>query len=104
MMQLAIEFDARRLAKRDGPQTSKEAAARAVNFRASPEASIFAAICDSDARGATMHEIAVVTGLEPVQVGRRLGAMGARRVIERRALTDCSGFEARGGCCVWRRT
>ncbi len=89
MIQLALT-----LSRRTDPATSKAAAGRATGFRSHHEGAIYGAIFDAGARGATMHEIAAATGLEPVQVGRRLGAMGRRGVIKRNG-------EQRRGCCVW---
>lgn len=106
MIQLSI-FEANPLVRASDPDTSAQAAIRAVGFKAAHEARIFGAICDAGSRGATMHEIAAVTGLEPVQVGRRLGAMGERGLIYRIAnYADDAGtvflnFTARRGCCVW---
>lgn len=97
MQQLAIP-----LARRSDPETSYRAADRATQFKAKHESTIFNAIFEAGPRGATAKEIAAVTGLTDVQVNRRLGNMGRRGVIERNANTDCSEYEQRGGCCVWR--
>jgi len=97
-------FDRPLLARRRDPVTSKQAAQRALNFVCSHEATIFGAICDAGEKGATYREIARATGMEPVAVARRLKAMEVRGLIERSALSDCSGFEARDGCAIWWRT
>lgn len=99
MNQLSI-FDAP-LARARDPQTSHDAAARVDTFKASHEAAVFAAICDAGERGATYREIALAARMEPVAVARRLKAMEARGLIQRSALTDCSGFESRNGMAVW---
>lgn len=103
MQQLAFA-----LARRTDPATSHRAAERTTKFRAKHEAAIFAAIADAGSHGATMHEIAEATGLEPVQVGRRLCAMGRRGVIERRIVpafdAEIGDYEQRGGCAIWRAT
>lgn len=96
MQQLALS-----LSRRTDPITSRVAAERAVNFRAKHESLIYGAIFEAGDHGSTAKEIAAVTGLTDVQVNRRLGAMGQRGVIERNPHSDCSGFEQRGGCCVW---
>lgn len=88
-------------ARRADPQTSHEAAKRAAEFASNHEARIFEAIKASAARGATAKEIAAVADLTDVQVSRRLKAMSETERIERRALTDCSGFESRNGCAIW---
>lgn len=88
-------------ARRADPQTSHQAAKRAAEFAGNHEARIFDAIQAAGNRGATAKEIAAVTGLTDVQVSRRLKAMGETERIERRALTDCSGFESRNGCAIW---
>jgi len=89
------------LARRTDPATSHNAAAKVPTFKAKHEAAIYAAICDCPKFGATAKEIAIATGLTDVQVNRRLADMGRRRLIERNAHMDCSGFWQRNGCCVW---
>lgn len=103
MMQMSI-FEANSMVRRDDPDTSARAAVKALEFKGRHEGAIFGAICDAGNRGATAKEIAAVTRLTDVQVNRRLGAMGARGVIERSSKTDCSGFDARNGCAIWWKT
>lgn len=91
------------LARRTDPATSRAAADRALDFKAGHEAAIYAAICERGATGVTMHEIARITGLESVQVGRRLGAMGERYLITRKYLPGVCPQKLwqRNGCAVW---
>lgn len=63
-------------ARNSDPVTSHEAAARAESFVAGHEAKIFGALHEAGFLGLTAAEIAERTGLESVQVNRRLGAMG----------------------------
>ena len=70
---------------------------------------IYAAIGEAGSSGATFREIAAATGLDPVQVERRLSAMGERGLIERRFLGYGQGrdiftacYEKRRGCSIWR--
>lgn len=100
MSQLALSFSAP-LSRRSDPETSHAAAEKSADFRAKHEARIFGAIFDAGEKGATYREIAAATGMEPVAVARRLKGMERRGLIERSALTDCSGFESRDGCAVW---
>lgn len=87
------------LSRKTDPHTSHDAAARADTFRAIHEAKIYRAICEAE-DGATMNEIASVTNLEPVQVGRRLSAMGYRGLITRVEIYP-GRFNSRNGCAVW---
>jgi hypothetical protein len=80
------------LARATDPETSQRAADRVPGFKAKHEASIYAALRE---RALTYREIAKVTRLEPVAVGRRLADMERRRLIEPTG-------EVRGGCRVWR--
>ena len=98
MMQLEIP-----LARNTDPSTSHDAAGKASEFKACHEAKIFDALHFAGHMGATYREIAQTTGMEPVAVARRLRAMERRRLIERSALMDCSGFESRNGMCSWWR-
>lgn len=111
--QLAFDLDqppAR--ARRNDPETSRDAAKRALGFSGAHENVIGAVIEKAGARGATSKEIAAAlatasTPLTHVQVDRRLGAMGERGLIRRelraepRSGTD---YERRNGCAVWRKT
>ena len=92
------------LSRRSDPETSHAAAEKSADFRAKHEARIFGAIFDAGEKGATYKEIAAATGMEPVAVARRLKGMERRGLIERSALTDCSGFESRDGCACWWAT
>lgn len=93
------------LARLTDPRTSHDAAERTVSFRAKHEAAIYAAICEMGERGATMHEIAWLTGLEPVQIGRRLSTMRDRHLIERHYQPGVCPQQLiqRNRCCVWFR-
>ena len=94
------------LHRRADPATSRDAAAKVPAFRARHEAVIYGAICDAF-NGATAKEISVVTGLSDVQINRRLGNMGERKLI-RRLQTGVRAdgtpiYYPRNGCCVWFR-
>ena len=99
--QLAIKF-----ARRSDPQTSHDAAERAMVFRSTHEGKIYGALLQAGERGATAKEIAAVTPLTDVQANRRLCAMDRRGLITRNALFHLSNeefeYEQRGGCSVWR--
>lgn len=93
MNQIAIDFDAKTLARRTDPNTSHAAVERAATFRGKHEAAIFGWLCDHPA-GGTYREIAAGTGLEPVAVARRM-----------KGLTGTAGVYAdgrRNGMTVWR--
>ena len=85
-------YDAPRSRATD-PETSQQAGERAESFVGKHEAAIFAAIADHP-NGLTYREIARITGLEPVAVGRRL-----------KGLRDRAGVYADGqrdGMQVWK--
>lgn len=92
MEQLAIDFTRRR-ARRNDPDTSKDAAARAQAFAESHHGRILAALNEPG----TCKEIGARIGLDHVAVARRLPELQAMGKAEP---TD----ERRGGCRVWRRT
>ena len=100
------ELEARRLSRRTDPHTSHEAAAKVDTFRAGHEAKIFSALSDNP-HGLTYREIADMTGMEPVAVGRRLKGMERRKLIWRAitqaADTEFGDYEARNGMAVWRK-
>lgn len=110
MTQLALQWldeaDARRVvvhadmprARRLDVATSHAAAEKAAKFAGKHEATCFAAICDAGDYGCTYLEIALKTGMEPVAVGRRLGAMGSSK---RRPAVIRRNGQKRGGCMVW---
>lgn len=104
MIQQSLFDQPPRLHRKRDPQTSVKAAQRVEEFRKRHEAEIYAAICDAGSRGATYREIAAVTGMEPVAVGRRLSAMGKRHLIERRLKRDSTkpdDWQERDRCAVW---
>lgn len=81
------------LARATDSETSHAAAERAETFKGKHEAIIFSAIADH-ADGLTYREIAALTGLEPVAVGRRI-----------KGLRDTAGVYADGtrdGMQVWK--
>lgn len=83
--------------------TSRSAAEKASKFTGKHEAAIYAAICDSGGRGMTYREIAKATGMEPVAVARRLGAMERRLLVSRFMNEFKEPAEVREGCAVWWR-
>lgn len=89
------------LSRASDPSTSREAAQRVLPVKARHEAAIYGSIVNAGQRGATMKEIAAATGLTEVQVGRRLGNMGERRLIARNEMAP-QHFESRSGCAIWR--
>lgn len=106
MEQTALVFDAPR-ARRHDPQTSHAAADQARAFAKHHEASIFNAICEAGPLGVNYKEIAQMTGMKEVAVGRRLSAMEERRLIERRKVPGSikpRDYLSRDGCALWWRT
>lgn len=93
MNQLAIDFDAKTLARRADPQTSHAAAERTATFKGKHEAAIFGWLLDHPA-GGTYREIATGTSLEPVAVARRM------KGLQERAGVYADG--ERSGMTVWR--
>ena len=94
------EMEARRLARRSDPSTSKEAAAKVDTFRASHDAAIWAAL-DGKSAGLNYREIAMIAKLEPVQVGRRLAYMS--HLVTRRRNEVTGKYLERDGCALWYR-
>lgn len=74
-------------ARRSDPQTSKDAAAAAVDLAADHRARILRALRRFGPGGAVYHEIAKATGLEPVAVGRRLAELRRAGLVIRREET-----------------
>ena len=104
MMQLSFLDDPNKLVRKTDPQTSKDAAVKAIEFKAKQEATIYSAIVMCATNGATAKEIASATHdtscpMTDVQVNRRLSAMGERGLIERRHADG--KIVQRGGCAVW---
>lgn len=93
MNQIAIDFDAKQLARRADPQTSHAAAERTAAFKGKHESSIFGWLCDHP-EGGTYREIAAGTNLEPVAVARRM------KGLQERAGVYADG--ERNGCQVWK--
>lgn len=83
----------RPVARHADPATSKRAAERAASFVGKHEAAIFAALT-ANPDGLTYREIATLTALEPVAVGRRL------KGLQERAGVYPDG--ERGGMQIWR--
>jgi hypothetical protein len=69
MSQLAIDFNATALARREDPETSKAAAAEAATFLARHLALILSALKTGSK---TKDEIAAVTRLDHIAVARRM--------------------------------
>lgn len=72
------------------PPTSRAAAESAGQLRAEHHAKILAFLETQGSIGATYREAALATGLEPVQVGRRMGelvALGKAKVVGERKLS-----------------
>ena len=101
------------LARNTDPHTSHDAAQLALDFVASHEAKIYAAICGAD--GLNYREIAFIAKLEPVAVARRLKAMERRKLIERREASyaeltariyvpRATIYKQRDGMALWFRT
>ena len=84
------------------PSTSRDAAARVPQFQASHEAKIYDALCHA-LDGRTYREIAALTKLEPVAVGRRLVTMARRKLITRRRDETTGKYLQRDGCALWFR-
>ena len=77
-MNLQLDFDSKPLARRNDPETSKDAAERASRFVGKHEATIFAWLCGCHPAGQTYRQIASGTGLEPVAVARRMKGLQGR--------------------------
>lgn len=93
MIQTSFLDDPNLLARKPDVQTSKDAALKALSFKAGHEATIYAAICEAGAHGITINE---VSGLTPVQAARRMKSLLDKRLIKRNG-------EKRRGCCVWTK-
>lgn len=92
------------LSRRTDPCTSQRAAERAREFSGKHEAAIYNAICEAGPLGVNYKEIAQMTGMKEVAVGRRLSAMGGRFLIERRLKEGAikeNDFQERDGCALW---
>lgn len=74
MNQLAIDFDAKTLARRADPQTSHAAAARVREFAGRHAGQIFGWLFDHPA-GGTKDEIANGTGIDAIAVARRIAEL-----------------------------
>ena len=84
------------------PSTSRDAAARVPDFRASHEAKIYDAICKAPF-GINYREIAAATLMEPVAVARRLVAMERDKLITRKRHEVTGKYESFEGCALWYR-
>lgn len=82
------------------PHTSRDAAAKVDDFRASHEARIYQAICNAQF-GYTYRQIARDTGLEPVAVARRLVSMERRKLIMRKRDELTGEYLAQDGMAIW---
>lgn len=91
MIQISFLDDPNLLVRKTDPETSKEAAVKAISFTASHEGKIWMALETAKDFGVTQRDIA---GLSPVQANRRFKSMEDRKLIKRNG-------EKRNGCCVW---
>lgn len=98
MNQLAIDFDARLLARTNDPGTSHEAARRTREFAGGHIGTILAAL--QDAGPLTVDQIAARTRLRADQINKRLPEMQRKRLAEPTGTTraSASGRSER----VWR--
>lgn len=92
------EFEAALRVRAQDPITSVEAAERAAEFAGSHKERILRALGDAEL---SAREIAKASGLELVQVDRRLHELQRDRLAE--VVTAGGADVARGGCRVWRR-
>ena len=90
------------LFRNSDPSTSRDAAAKVDQFRASHEARIYAVIYDC-AHPLTYRDIAERTRMEPVAVGRRLVAMERRKLITRKRHEVTGEYLAQDGMALWFR-
>lgn len=92
-------FDPARLARREDPQTSKDAASGARELQAHHEHLIVNALHYMGERGGTKDEIAEVCGIDSVAVARRMAKLRDEgRVAEEGTRTLASGRQG----TVWR--
>lgn len=99
-----LAADARHLARGTDPETSHDAAAKALGFAGAHEKLIAEAIEAAGEHGACSKEVARRTGLTHVQVDRRLAGMNKRFLITRlyeRDADDVRRLVKREGCAVW---
>lgn len=75
-------FDPRIAAKSVDPWTSHDAAEKAVSLVAQHHKAILRYLDGIFPRAAHYKDIAVGTGLEPVQIGRRMGELRDARLVE----------------------
>ena len=89
------------LFRSNDPHTSRDAAAKVDDFRASHDAAIYRALTEwaYAQNGLTYREIAHYAKLEPVQVGRRLKYMD--KLITRRRNEVTGKYLARDGMALW---
>lgn len=91
--QTSLDFDARRLARKDDPATSKNAAGRVGEFKTRHIALIWNAL---ESGPMTKDEIAAVTRLTDIQVARRGKEMSEAGLV-------MIGPATQNGCRIWRR-
>lgn len=92
-MQMALEFP---MFRTGDPQTSKDAAEKAREFKARHIAKIYAALDQVGAHGATKNELAHLTSLDDVAICRRGKEMEEKGLV-------VIGPDSREGCRVWRK-
>lgn len=95
MSQLALDFDKR--ARRTDPETSKEAAARAVEFAHAHHAKIVGSLMTQG--NGTIYEIAGRTGLDHVAVARRMKELEELQAVKR--TEDRRAGPTGRTCTVW---
>lgn len=93
-MQIAIDFSApsfiRTRSRRTDSQTSKDAAKAAVSRKADIERLAIAKAVFGTSAGLTAREVAADTGIDYIEVQRRISECGLTKTAERR-----------DGCFVW---
>ncbi len=79
-MQLSIDFDSRRLARRTDPETSQNAAARVSEFQAGHHAMILSTLRRFEKAGA--EQIAAATKLDAYSVRKRTAELQQKGLIK----------------------
>ena len=89
MNQLTIDFIQTRARRTDG-ETSREAAKHAASCKADQERSLITHFVRNSPRGMTARQVAAVSGLDYIEVQRRISECGLTKTSERL-----------DGCYVW---
>lgn len=84
------------------PDTSRVAAEKSGAFRAGHEAKIYDVLCRHDGMGLTYRAIAVLAGMEPVAVARRLKTLERKRLV-RRVISESGECATMNGCAIWQK-